>query len=96
MKKFDINYLLKYVTNDTFKKINSKFSSFVLETLSDDRVNAEYNIRYLLKYGISNIDNVILKNIDDIILEHNELIKKIDNYEKRLAKEEILMMYENM
>mgnify|MGYP004535949409 CR=1 FL=1 len=92
---YSLDYLLRYVSMDTYKKIISNNNDYILELLSDNYVDIDLNIKYLIKYGITNIDSVIYNNISDFITGHNEFIKKIKEYEKNLTKEEVIMLYEN-
>lgn len=92
---YSLDYLLRYVSMDTYKKIISNNNDYILGLLSDNYVDIDLNIKYLIKYGITNIDSVIYNNISDFITGHNEFIKKIKEYEKNLTKEEIIMLYEN-
>ena len=91
---YEIDYLLKYVSNGTFKKINKK-SNYILEKLHTNYIDTNLNIRYLIKYGITNIDKVIYNMIEEIAINHNEFIKIIKNYEKTLTKDEIIILLEN-
>ena len=91
---YNIDYLLKYVDNDTFKNINNK-SSYILEKLEKNYVDVDLNIRYLINYGISNINKVVYTKLDELILEHNDFINSILEYEKKLNKEEVIMLLEN-
>lgn len=90
-----IDYLLKYVSNETYSKIKSKMGEYILDDLEHNRVDVDLNIRYLIKYGVKNIDRVIYDRIDDLILSHNDFIKKIENYEKSLGKDGFIDMIEN-
>ena len=92
---YNIDYLLKYVENETFKKINKK-SEYILENLAKNYINVDLNIRYLIKYGISNIDKVIYNMLEELINNHNDFIKSIKEYEKRLTKEEVITLLENL
>ena len=91
---YNIDYLLKYVSNDTFKKINKK-SDYILDKLHSNYIDTDLNNRYLIKYGITNIDKVIYNMLEEITVNHNEFIKSIKDYEKRLTKEEVIMLLEN-
>ena len=91
---YEIDYLLKYISNDTFKKINKK-PNYILEKLHTNYIDTNLNIRYLIKYGITNIDKVIYNMIEEIAINHNEFIKIIKNYEKTLTKDEIIILLEN-
>ena len=88
-------YLLKYISNEVYKKILMKNGEFVIENLVDNRVDVDLNIRYLLKYGIKNIDIIVLNRLDDLLLGHNDFIKKITLYEEKLTKEGLINMLEN-
>ena len=92
---YSLDYLLRYVSMDTYKKIISNNNDYILGLLSDNYVDIDLNIKYLIKYGITNIDSVIYNNISDFITGHNEFIKKIKEYEEILTKEEVIMLYEN-
>jgi hypothetical protein len=88
-------YLLKYITNDTYKKILKYNTSYVIDNLIDNRVEVDLNIRHLLKLGIKNIDSVVLERLDDLLLENNKLIKKVNEYEQKLTKDGLINMLEN-
>ena len=91
-----IDYLLKYISNDDYKKILNKYDSYKLEELYNNRVDVDLNIRYLIKYGVSNVSDIIINIIDDLLISHNDFIKKINCYEDRMSKEEVIMMLENI
>lgn len=90
-----IDYLLKYITNETFKKIKEKNNRYHLDNLETNRIDVDLNIRYLIKYGINDIDHVVLDRIDDLLLTNNEFIKKINDYEDKLTKSGVIDMLEN-
>lgn len=92
---YNIDYLLKYVDNNTFKKIKNK-SSYILEKLENEYINVDLNIRYLIKYGITNINEVVYSMLVELTEEHNDFIKSITNYEKKLSKEQVIMLLENL
>ena len=52
----ETDYLLKYVTNETYQKILKKNHTYTIENLIDNRVDVDLNIRYLIKLGVKNID----------------------------------------
>lgn len=93
--EYKIDYLLRYVSMDTYNKIINDNNDYILGLLSDNYIDVNLNIKYLIKYGVSNIDKVIYNNISDFIILHNEFIKKIKEYEKSLTKDEVIMLYEN-
>ena len=88
-------YLLKYISNNTYKTILKRYGDYILENLVDNRVDVDLNIRYLLKLGIKNIDVVVLERLDDLLLSNNRFIKKITDYEDKLTKEGLINMLEN-
>ena len=92
---YNIDYLLRYVSMDTYNKIINSNNDYVLELLSDNYIDVNLNIKYLIKYGVSNIDKIFYNNINDFIVSHSEFINVIKNYEKSLSKDEIIMLYEN-
>jgi len=49
---YKIDYLLRYISNDTFNKIVSKKSDYVLKLVEDNYVDTDLNIKYLIKYGV--------------------------------------------
>lgn len=95
-KKYDIDYLLRYVSSATFEKILLNTNDYVLELLQDNFIDVDLNIKFLIKYGISNIENVIVKMLMDLTISNNDFVKKIRNYEKNLTKDEVIMLIENM
>ena len=93
---YNIEYLLKYISNDTYKKIKEKKSIYLIELLEKNRIDVDLNIRYLIKYGISKIDEVVLDRIEDLVNPHNDFIKIIQDYEKKMGKEKTINMLENL
>ncbi len=94
--EYKIDYLLRYVTNDTYKKILNKKSSYILELVHDNYVDTDLNIKYLIKYGVKNIDKVVYDLLEELTMNHNDYINKIKDYEKKLSKEEVIMLLENI
>jgi len=92
---YKIEYLLRYISNDTYKKIVSKKSDYILKLTHDNYIDTDLNIKYLIKYGVKNIDKVVYESLEDLTINHNEYIKKIKDYEKKLTKEEVIMLLEN-
>ena len=93
---YKIDYLLRYISNDTYKKICDKKSNYILKLVEDNYVDTDLNIKYLIKYGIKNIDKVVYENLEDLTNNHNDYINKIKAYEKKLSKEEVIMLLENI
>ena len=93
--KRETDYLLKYVRNDTYQKMLKKNHDYMIENIVDNRVDVDLNIRYLLRYGVKNIDLVVLERLDDLLLSHNDFIKKINDYEDKLTKSGVIDMLEN-
>lgn len=88
-------YLLKYISNEAYKKILMKNGEFIIENLVDNRVDVDLNIRYLMKLGIKNVDNVVLERLDDLLMSNNMFIKKMNDYEDKLSKDGLIDMLEN-
>lgn len=88
-------YLLKYISNDIYKKILNDTGDYIIENLVDNRVDVDLNIRYLLKLGIKNIDVVVLERLDDLLLSNNLFIKKMNDYESKLTIDGLINMLEN-
>lgn len=88
-------YLLKYVSNDTYKIILKRYGDYIHENLVNNRVDVDLNIRYLLKLGIKNIDIVVLERLDDLLLDNNLFIKKMNDYVDKLTKDGLINMLEN-
>ena len=91
-----IDYLLRYISNDTYQKIIAKKSDYVLKLAEDNYVDTDLNIKYLIKYGVKNIDKIVYDSLEELTTSHNEYIKKIKDYEKKLSKEEVIMLLENV
>lgn len=91
-----MDYLLRYVSMDTYNKIIKNNNEYILDLLKDNYVDVNLNIKYLINYGISNIDKILPNIINDLILSHKDFEKKIEEYEKHLTKEEVIMLIENM
>ncbi len=93
---YKIDYLLKYVSNETYKKIVKDTNDYILDDLETNRVDVDLNIRYLIKYGVKNIDGVILDRTDELVLDHNDFIEKVLAYEKNIGKDGFIDMIENL
>lgn len=94
--KYKIDYLLRYVSMDTYNKILKNKNNYTLELLSDNYVDVRLNIEYLIRYGVTNVDKNMFNLIDDLIMKHNDFINKIKEYEKSLSKEEVITLIENL
>lgn len=88
-------YLLKYISNDTYKKVINGNGEYIINNLVDNRVDVDLNIRYLLTLGVKNIDIVVLERLDDLLLDNNRFIEKMDDYVNRLTKDGLVNMLEN-
>ena len=73
-------------------KSNNKY---LLELLINNSRNVNLNCLYLIRYGVSDIEKVILTKTEDITKDHDEFIKDIKSLEKELNKKEIIALYEN-
>ena len=94
--KYRIDYLLRHISNETFMSVLNKKSDYILKLLEDNYIDVDLNIKYLVKYGITNIDKVVYDMLEELTESHNSFIKKIKEYEKKLTKEEVIMMLENV
>ena len=95
MKSYNIEYLHKYLSNDTMKELEN-LDLYILEDLTHNYVDVDLNIKYLKKYGVTNLEKVIPSMIEYLLLSHNDFIKKIQSYEKTMNKEEIISLIESM
>ena len=90
-----IEYLLKYVSNETYKKILKK-NDYIIKLLKDNYIDTDLNIKYLIKYGVKDIDKVVYDMLEDLTASHNDFIKKIKDYEKKLSHEEVILLIESI
>lgn len=88
-------YLLKYISNDAYRKVLKNNGDYIIENLVDNRVDVDLNIRYLLSIGVKNIDIVVLERLDDLLLSNTSFTKKMTKYEEKLTKEGLISMLEN-
>ena len=88
-------YLLKYIKNETYNKILKNNGDYIMENLIDNRVDVDLNIRYLIKLGVKNIDIVVLERLDDLLLDNNRFIEKMNEYEEKITKDGLIDMLEN-
>lgn len=95
MKK-NTEYLLKYISNETYDKILKNTNTYILDNLETNRRDVELNIKYLIKYGIKNIDNVVYDRLEDLTLSHNKFISIMEKYEQSLGKDGFISMIENI
>ena len=93
---YKIEYLLRYISNDTYKKILKNKNSYILKLVEDNYIDTDLNIKYLIKYGVKDIDKVVYDSLEELTLSHNEYLKKIKEYERKLTKEEVIMILESV
>ena len=91
----DTEYLLKYVSNECYKKVLNNNEDYILESLVDNRVDVDLNIRYLIKLGVKNIDRIVSERLDDLLLPNVEFESKMHDYEKKLGKDALIEMLDN-
>ncbi len=91
---YKIDYLLRYVSNETYQKILKK-NNYILKLVNDNYIDTDLNIKYLIKYGVKNIDKIVYDSLEELTINHNDYIKKIKDYEKKLTKEEVIILLEN-
>ena len=95
MKSYNIGYLNKYLSNTTMKELEN-LDLYILEDLTHNYVDVDLNIKYLKKYGVTNLEKVIPNMIEYLLLSQNDFIKKIQAYEKTMSKEDVISLLENM
>ena len=93
---YKIDYLLRYVSNETYKKILKNKSDYVLSLVENNYIDTDLNIKYLIKYGVNDIDKVVYDSLEELTISHNDYLKKIKEYEKKLTKEEVIMLLESV
>lgn len=91
----ELEYLLRYISNEAYWKVLKGNGDYVLDNLVDNRVEVELNIKYLIKYGVKNIDQVVVERLDDLLLGHNEFIEKLGEYERKLGRDGLVAMLDN-
>lgn len=90
-----LNYLFKYISYASYEELIKSNNKYLLELLINNSRNVKLNCLYLIRYGVSDIEKVILTKTEDITKEHDEFIKDIKSLEKELNKKEIIALYEN-
>lgn len=90
-----IEYLLKYISNDAYKKILMGNNRYYISNLEDRYIDVDLNIRYLIKLGIKDVDMVVLNRLDDLIREHHEFIHLMDDYLKKIGIDGLISMLES-
>ena len=93
---YKIDYLLRYISNETYKKILKNKSDYVLSLVENNYIDTDLNIKYLIKYGVKDIDKVVYDSLEELTISHNDYLKKIKEYEKKLTKEEVIMLLESV
>ena len=78
-----------------YKSLKNK-SNYILSLVEDNYIDTDLNIKYLIKYGVKNIDKIVYDSLEDLTISHNEYIKKIKDYEKKYSKEEVIMLLDNV
>ena len=81
---------------ENYNKIIKDNNEYILDIIKYNYVDVNLNIKYLINYGVSNIDKILPNIINDLILSHKDFEKKIEEYEKHLTKDEVIMLIENM
>ena len=77
---YNIEYLLRYISNETYKKILKNKSPYVLSLVEDNYIDTDLNIKYLIKYGVKNIDKIVYDSLEDLTISHNNYLNKIKEY----------------
>ena len=90
-----LNYLFKFISYASYEKLINSKNKYLLELLVNNSRKVNLNCLYLIRYGVSDIEKVILTKTEDITKDHDEFIKDIKSLEKNLNKKEIIALYEN-
>ena len=85
-----LNYLFKFISYASYEKLINSKNNYLLELLVNNSRNVNLNCLYLIRYGVSDIEKVILTKTEDITKDHDEFIKDIKSLEKNLNKKEII------
>ena len=93
---YKIDYLLRCISKDTYKTILKNKNSYILKLVEDNYIDTDLNIKYLIKYGVKDIDKVVYDSLEELTMSHNEYLKKIKEYERKLTKEEVIMLLESV
>lgn len=90
-----LNYLFKFISYASYEELINSNNKYLLELLINNSRNVNLNCLYLIKYGVSDIEKVILTKVEDITKDHDDFIRDIKSLEKNLSKKEIIALYEN-
>jgi hypothetical protein len=93
---YKIDYLLKYVSNDCYKKIVNMDNEILLDSLEHFRIDVDLNIRYLIKMGIKDYDKVIFDRLEDLTKSHSEFRGMVDSYIDTMGNDGFISMIENV
>ena len=93
--KYKLDYLLQYISHQELNNILDRYNEYTLKSLEDERVLVLNNIRYLIKYGVSNINEIIERNTEDFLETEQNFRNKIKKYEEKMSKEEVIHLLEN-
>ena len=93
--KYKLDYLLQYISHQELNNILDRYNEYTLKSLEDERVLVLNNIRYLIKYGVSNINEIIERNTEDFLEAEQTFRNKIKKYEEKMSKQEVIHLLEN-
>ena len=79
-----LNYLFKFISYASYEKLINSKNKYLLELLVNNSRNVNLNCLYLIRYGVSDIEKVILTKTEDITKDHDEFIKDIKSLEKEV------------
>mgnify|MGYP000148047874 CR=1 FL=1 len=70
--------------------LTAEENQMVLDEFSviDESINVINNIK--------DIDKVVYDSLEELTISHNDYLKKIKEYEKKLTKEEVIMLLESV
>ncbi|UKI26285.1 MAG: hypothetical protein L6V91_05540 [Bacilli bacterium] len=45
--------------------------------MENNYIDTDLNIKYLIKYGVKDIDKVVYDSLEELTISHNDYLKKI-------------------
>ena len=59
-------------------------------------VGSKYFFKGIKGFMPKDIDKVVYDSLEELTISHNDYLKKIKEYEKKLTKEEVIMLLESV
>ena len=93
--KSNTSELCSFITSPLLSLSNNKCGVKLPKKPLGPHAPNPYFLRYLIKYGIKNMDRVIYDRVEDLVISHNDFIDMINKYEYSLGKDGLIDMLEN-